>query len=38
LTEIFDLSLYGALHAITPPDLRTTLEALILADAAWSRR
>jgi len=29
LDEIFDLSLYRALHAVAPPDLRRTLEALI---------
>ena len=29
LDEIFDLSLYRALHAIAPPSLRATLEALI---------
>ncbi len=29
LDEIFDLSLYRALHAIAPADLRRTLEALI---------
>ena len=29
LDEIFDLSLYRVLHAIAPPDLRPTVEALI---------
>jgi VIT1/CCC1 family predicted Fe2+/Mn2+ transporter len=29
LDELFDLSLYRALHAVAPPDLRRTLEALI---------
>jgi len=29
LDEIFDLSLYRALHAVAPPDLRRTLEVLI---------
>src|SRR5437016_2989031 len=29
LDEIFDLSLYRGLHAVAPPDLRRTLEALI---------
>jgi VIT1/CCC1 family predicted Fe2+/Mn2+ transporter len=29
LDEIFDLSLYGALHRVAPADLRRTLEALI---------
>ena len=29
LDEIFDLSLYRALHAVAPPDLRRTLEMLI---------
>ena len=33
LDEIFDLSLYRALHAIAPPDLRRTLEALIPVEA-----
>jgi predicted membrane protein (TIGR00267 family) len=31
LDEIFDLSLYRALHEVAPPDLRRTLETLIVA-------
>jgi VIT1/CCC1 family predicted Fe2+/Mn2+ transporter len=33
LDEIFDLSLYRALHAVAPPDLRRTLETLIPVEA-----
>jgi VIT1/CCC1 family predicted Fe2+/Mn2+ transporter len=33
LDEIFDLSLYRALHPIAPPDLRHTLDALIPVEA-----
>jgi len=41
LDEIFDLSLYRALHAIAPAGLRSMLEALIEAEtrhvAFWQR-